>query len=98
MTVPLLIVGVGCKFSVISAPVVAWNSVETWKACMASGAASMLRDFRHTLGPVIIGAVALRRAAPEIGSRSPPLCDRGSRVLSGRSIRSARRPTASRPR
>jgi hypothetical protein len=36
---------------------------------MASGATSMLRDFGLTLGPAIIGAVALSRAAAEISSK-----------------------------
>jgi Na+/melibiose symporter-like transporter len=69
VAVPLLIVGVGFKLSVTSITVVAVNSVETSKAGMASGATSMLRDFGLTLGPAIIGAVALSRAAAEISAK-----------------------------
>lgn len=69
VAVPLLIVGAGFKLSVTSITVVAVNSVETSKAGMASGATSMLRDFGLTLGPAIIGAVALSRAASEISAK-----------------------------
>jgi MFS family permease len=69
VAVPLLIAGVGFKLSVTSITVVAVNSVETSKAGMASGATSMLRDFGLTLGPAIIGAVALSRAAAEISTK-----------------------------
>ncbi len=56
---PLLIVGTGFKLAVTSITVVAVNSVPTAKAGMASGATSMLRDFGLTLGPAIVGAIAL---------------------------------------
>ncbi len=69
VSVPLLIVGAGFKLSLTSITVVAVNSVETSKAGMASGATSMLRDFGLTLGPAIIGAVALSRAAAEISAK-----------------------------
>ena len=66
---PLLIVGVGFKLAVTSITVVAVNSVPTDKAGMASGATSMLRDLGLTLGPAIVGAVALSRAANEIAAK-----------------------------
>lgn len=69
VAVPLLIVGVGFKLSVTSITVVAVNSVPVDKAGMASGATSMLRDLGLTLGPAIIGAIALSRAAGEISSK-----------------------------
>jgi hypothetical protein len=43
--------------------------VPTDKTGMASGATSMLRDFGLTLGPAIVGAVALSRAANQISSK-----------------------------
>jgi MFS family permease len=69
IAVPLLIVGAGFKLAVTSITVVAVNSVPTDKAGMASGATSMLRDFGLTLGPAVIGAIALSRAANEISAK-----------------------------
>jgi MFS family permease len=69
VAVPLLIVGIGFKLAVTTITVVAVNSVPTDKAGMASGATSMLRDFGLTLGPAIIGAVALSNAASAIAAK-----------------------------
>jgi MFS family permease len=69
IAVPLLVVGAGFKLSVTSITVVAVNSVPTQKAGMASGATSMLRDFGLTLGPAVIGSIALGRAANEISAK-----------------------------
>ncbi len=69
VAVPLLIVGIGFKLAVTSITVVAVNSVPTDKAGMASGATSMLRDFGLTLGPAIVGSIALSRAANEISAK-----------------------------
>jgi MFS family permease len=69
VAVPLLVVGIGFKISVTAITVVAVNSVPTSKAGMASGTTSMLRDFGLTLGPAIIGAIALGRAANEISAK-----------------------------
>lgn len=69
VAVPLLIVGIGFKLAVTTITVVAVNSVPTDKAGMASGATSMLRDFGLTLGPAIIGALALSRAAADIATK-----------------------------
>jgi MFS family permease len=69
VAVPLLVVGIGFKLAVTSITVVAVNSVPTSRAGMASGATSMLRDFGLTLGPAVIGAIALTRAANEISMK-----------------------------
>ena len=69
VAVPLLIVGIGFKLAVTTITVVAVNGVPTDKAGMASGATSMLRDFGLTLGPAIIGAIALSRAAGDIAAK-----------------------------
>jgi MFS family permease len=69
IAVPLLLVGVGFKLSVTSITVAAVNGVPTRMAGMASGATSMLRDFGLTLGPAVIGAIALSRAANEIAAK-----------------------------
>jgi MFS family permease len=69
VAVPLLVVGAGFKLAVTSITVVAVNSVPTPKAGMASGATSMLRDFGLTLGPAIVGAIALTNAANAINAK-----------------------------
>ena len=69
VAVPLLVVGAGFKLAVTSITVVAVNSVPIDKAGMASGATSMLRDFGLTLGPAVVGAIALTRAANEISAK-----------------------------
>jgi MFS family permease len=69
VAVPLLVVGAGFKLAVTSITVVAVNSVPTSKAGMASGATSMLRDFGLTLGPAIVGAIALTNAANAINAK-----------------------------
>ncbi|WAC54552.1 MFS transporter [Gordonia sp. SL306] len=63
---PLLVIGAGFKLAVTSITSVSVNSVPTSKAGMASGMTSMIRDFGLTLGPSVIGAIALTRAASEI--------------------------------
>jgi MFS family permease len=96
IAVPLLIVGAGFKLAVTSITVVAVNSVPTDKAGMASGATSMLRDFGLTLGPAVIGAIALSRAANEISAKvaaSPKL----TAALQAFNESPAKAPAAERP-
>ncbi|HZZ96713.1 MAG TPA: MFS transporter [Jatrophihabitantaceae bacterium] len=69
VAVPLLVIGAGFKLAVTSITVVAVNSVPTLKAGMASGATSMLRDGGLTLGPAIVGAIALTNAAHAINAK-----------------------------
>lgn len=69
IALPLLVVGAGFKTAVTAITVVAVNSVPTEKAGMASGATSMLRDFGLTLGPAIVGAIALTNAGNAISSK-----------------------------
>jgi hypothetical protein len=69
VAVPLLVIGAGFKVAVTSITVVAVNSVPTSKAGMASGATSMLRDGGLTLGPAIVGAIALTNAANAINAK-----------------------------
>ena len=69
VAVPLLVIGAGFKLAVTSITVVAVNSVPTSKAGMASGATSMLRDGGLTLGPAIVGAIALTSAAHAISAK-----------------------------
>ena len=69
IALPLLVIGAGFKTAVTAITVVAINSVPTQKAGMASGATSMLRDFGLTLGPAIVGAIALTNAANAISAK-----------------------------
>jgi MFS family permease len=63
---PLIVIGIGFGFAVSAVTAVAVNTVPNNLAGMASGSTSLLRDFGFTLGPAVIGAIALSRAATEI--------------------------------
>jgi MFS family permease len=63
LILPLALVGIGFAFSVSSITATAVNTVPNHYAGMASASTSLLRDFGFTLGPAIIGAVALSNAA-----------------------------------
>ncbi|MFD5393119.1 MFS transporter [Streptomyces sp. NPDC127097] len=60
---PLGLVGIGYAFSVASVTAVAVNTVPIRFTGMASASTSLLRDFGFTLGPALIGAVALGHAS-----------------------------------
>ena len=66
---PLVLIGVGFAFALSGVTAVAVNTVPNHLAGMASGTTSQLRDFGFTLGPAVIGAVALSRAASEMHSK-----------------------------
>ena len=66
---PLLLVGIGFAFALSSVTGVAVNTVPNHLAGMASGSTSLLRDFGFTLGPAVVGAIALSRAAADISSK-----------------------------
>jgi MFS family permease len=66
---PLIVVGIGFAFALSAVTAVAVNTVPNHFAGMASGTTSLLRDFGFTLGPAVIGAIALSRAAAEISSK-----------------------------
>ncbi len=67
--VPLLLIGIGFGFAVSALTAVAVNTVPNHLEGMASGSTSMLRDFGFTLGPAVIGAIALSQAAAQMQSR-----------------------------
>jgi hypothetical protein len=69
IAVPLLLGGIGFALSVSSVTAVAVNTVPNRLAGMASGSTSLLRDFGFTLGPAVIGAITLSRAAAEISHK-----------------------------
>jgi MFS family permease len=69
IAVPLVLIGIGFAFAVASVTAVAVNTVPNHLAGMASGSTSMLRDFGFTLGPAVIGAIALSRAASAMHER-----------------------------
>ncbi|GAA3721398.1 MFS transporter [Streptomyces tremellae] len=62
LIVPLGLVGVGFSLAVSSITATAVNTVPVHLAGMASATTSLLRDVGFTLGPAVIGAVALGRA------------------------------------
>ena len=66
--VPFILAGSGFALAVASVTAVAVNTVPNHLTGMASGATKMLRDFGFTLGPAIVGAVALSQAAARMAS------------------------------
>ncbi|MEU9476067.1 MFS transporter [Streptomyces sp. NPDC048191] len=68
LVLPLGLVGVGFAFTVSSITATAVNTVPVPLAGMASAATNLLRDFGFTLGPAVIGAVALSQAATRVTS------------------------------
>jgi MFS family permease len=69
MVGPLVVVGIGFAFAISSLTAVAVNTVRIHLAGMASATTSMLRDFGFTLGPALVGAIALSRAASTIHAK-----------------------------
>ncbi|MER6125397.1 MFS transporter [Streptomyces sp. NPDC001795] len=65
LILPIGLVGIGFALTVSSITATAVNTVEVHYAGMASASTSLLRDFGFTLGPAVIGAIALSRAADE---------------------------------
>ncbi|MCZ0984926.1 MFS transporter [Streptomyces diastatochromogenes] len=68
LILPLGLVGVGFALTVSSITATAVNTVPVHLAGMASGATNLLRDFGFTLGPAVIGAVALGQAATRVST------------------------------
>lgn len=66
VVLPFVLVGSGFALALSALTAIAVNTPPTHLAGMASGTTNMLRDFGFTLGPAIIGAIALSQAAAEI--------------------------------
>jgi MFS family permease len=66
---PFILVGIGFAGTLNAITAAAVNTVPVRLAGMASGATSMMRDFGQTLGPAIIGSIALGHAAASFSSR-----------------------------
>ncbi len=64
-----IVVGMGFGLVLSALSMVAVSTPPTHLAGMASGTTNMLRDFGFTLGPAVIGAVALSQAADQIRQR-----------------------------
>ncbi len=64
-----LLVGIGFGLALSALSMVVVSTPPTHLAGMASGTTNMLRDFGFTLGPAVIGAVALSQAADQIRQR-----------------------------
>jgi MFS family permease len=69
IVVPLILVGVGFAFALSSVTAVAVDTVPNHLEGMAAGTTSQLRDFGFTLGPAVIGAIALSSAAAAIHAK-----------------------------
>ena len=69
LIVPYALVGIGFALAVSSVTAVLVNTVPNRLAGMVGGAANMLRDFGFTLGPAVVGAIALSRAAAVIHAK-----------------------------
>jgi len=69
VVIPLIVVGIGFALSLTSITSVTVNTVPNHLAGMASGSTSLLRDFGFTLGPAVIGAIALSQAAADISAK-----------------------------
>jgi len=67
LIVPLGLVGIGFAFAICSITASAVNTVPARYTGMASATTSLLRDFGFTLGPALVGAIALGRAADTFG-------------------------------
>jgi MFS family permease len=63
---PYILIGIGFALAVSAMTAVLVDTVPIHLEGMASAAANMLRDFGFTLGPAVVGAVTLSRAATEI--------------------------------
>ncbi|WP_217237561.1 MFS transporter [Streptomyces sp. AC555_RSS877] len=66
---PLVVAGAGVAFVLSAVTAVVINTVPHDLAGMAAGWTSLLRDFGFTLGPAVVGAIALSRAAHEISDK-----------------------------
>ncbi|MBO0831674.1 MAG: MFS transporter [Actinobacteria bacterium] len=64
-----ILVGMGFGLALAAISMVAVSTPPTHLAGMASGTTNMLRDFGFTLGPAVVGAVALSQAADLIRQR-----------------------------
>ncbi len=96
MVAPLALVGIGFALAISTVTAVAVDAVPNHLAGMASGTTNMLRDFGFTLGPAVIGAIALSRAAAQIQASlaaSAPL----RHALATFNAAAAHAPAASRP-
>ena len=100
LVVPIGLVGVGFALSVCSITATAVNTAPIHFAGMASATTSLLRDFGFTLGPALVGAVALSRAAADFSARLPTGRVSDDQVAAaGRSpARAARSPSTACPR
>ncbi len=94
--VPLLLVGTGFALALSSVTAVAVNTAPNHLAGMASGSTSMLRDFGFTLGPAVVGAIALSQAAAQISAKvsSDPTLSKALAAFNGSA---AEAPAAQRP-
>ncbi|MFI9605039.1 MFS transporter [Streptomyces sp. NPDC052043] len=68
---PSVVIGLGFALSLNSITAVALNTVPMHLAGMASATNNMIRDLGFSLGPVVIGAVALSQAGDQLMAELP---------------------------
>ncbi|HEY0689787.1 MAG TPA: MFS transporter [Kribbella sp.] len=71
LVIPIGLVGIGFALAVSSITAASINTVPLHYAGMASATTNLLRDFGFTLGPAVVGAVALSKAASAFAAGLP---------------------------
>ena len=94
LIVPLGLVGIGFAFAVCSITASAVNTVPPHYTGMASATTSLLRDFGFTLGPALVGAIALGRAAVGFGAALPGSGLPAAQIAAAQGVASAGGPLA----
>ena len=94
LIVPLGLVGIGFAFAVCSITASAVNTVPPHFTGMASATTSLLRDFGFTLGPALVGAIALGRAAIGFGAALPGSGLPAAQVAAAQGVAAAGGPLA----
>lgn len=71
LIIPVGLVGIGFALAISSITSASINTVPLHYAGMASATTNLLRDFGFTLGPAVVGAIALSKAANTFSTKLP---------------------------
>ncbi|MFJ3343861.1 MULTISPECIES: MFS transporter [Streptomyces] len=91
---PTLLIGLGFALTISSVTAVALSSVPPHLAGMASATTNMLRDLGFTLGPVVVGAVALSGAGSAFATNLSSTVLPAAETAAAREIAAAGGPIA----
>jgi MFS family permease len=94
LVVPIGLVGLGFALAVCSITATAVNTAPIHFAGMASATTSLLRDFGFTLGPALVGAVALSQAASAFTANLPAAGLPAGQLTAARQVAGAGGPLA----